>query len=169
MRSSRASHFFICDFLPYEVDPRFVSTAWRNWDHIGSACLSAQVHRGGLESGLADGKPIKVIFAKAFSFFWQIVECRRILKWTYSYGYYLPLQERKRREFFEYLQGSHDFHFGQCGVLLYCNNLPFAGDAESALERLHNCAEKELIPFCSQRKDGALFTDFKTKLAGLTR
>ncbi|KAH7670446.1 E3 ubiquitin ligase RBR family protein [Dioscorea alata] len=52
----------------------------------------------------------------------QIVECRRVLKWTYAYGYYLPEHEHAKRQFFEYLQG----------------------EAESGLERLHQCAEKEL-------------------------
>uniref|UniRef100_A0A453CAM4 RBR-type E3 ubiquitin transferase n=1 Tax=Aegilops tauschii subsp. strangulata TaxID=200361 RepID=A0A453CAM4_AEGTS len=35
----------------------------------------------------------------------QIVECRRVLKWTYAYGYYLPEHEHAKRQFFEYLQG----------------------------------------------------------------
>lgn len=53
----------------------------------------------------------------------QIVECRRMLKWTYAYGYYLPLQLRKQKQnFFEFLQG----------------------EAENSLERLHQCAEHEL-------------------------
>ncbi|RYR42713.1 hypothetical protein Ahy_A08g039160 isoform A [Arachis hypogaea] len=52
----------------------------------------------------------------------QIVECGRVLKWTYAYGYYLPEHEHAKKQFFEYLQG----------------------EAESGLERLHQCAEKEL-------------------------
>lgn len=51
-----------------------------------------------------------------------MVECRRVLKWTYAYGYYLPEEESARRQFFEYLQG----------------------EADSALENLHKMAEKEL-------------------------
>ena len=39
----------------------------------------------------------------------QIVECRRVLKWTYAYGYYLPEREHAKRQFFEYLQGL-SFH-----------------------------------------------------------
>ncbi|OWM67416.1 probable E3 ubiquitin-protein ligase ARI7 isoform X2 [Punica granatum] len=77
----------------------------------------------------------------------QIVECRRVLKWTYAYGYYLPEHELARKQFFEYLQG----------------------EAESGLERLHQCAEKELHQFLSD--EGAAsssFNDFRTKLAGLT-
>uniref|UniRef100_A0A2N9GWQ6 Uncharacterized protein n=1 Tax=Fagus sylvatica TaxID=28930 RepID=A0A2N9GWQ6_FAGSY len=34
------------------------------------------------------------------------VECRRVLKWTYAYGYYLPEPEHAKRQFFEYLQGE---------------------------------------------------------------
>ncbi|KAK4744006.1 hypothetical protein SAY87_010318 [Trapa incisa] len=77
----------------------------------------------------------------------QIVECRRVLKWTYAYGYYLPEYEHAKKQFFEYLQG----------------------EAESGLERLHQCAEKELLQFLSD--DGpasSSFNDFRTKLAGLT-
>jgi hypothetical protein len=36
----------------------------------------------------------------------QIVECRRVLKWTYAYGFYLPENEHAKRAFFEYLQGQ---------------------------------------------------------------
>ncbi|XP_009361570.2 probable E3 ubiquitin-protein ligase ARI8 [Pyrus x bretschneideri] len=75
----------------------------------------------------------------------QIVECRRVLKWTYAYGYYLPEHEHAKRQFFEYLQG----------------------EAESGLERLHQCAEKELQVYLNDHpsKD---FNEFRTKLAGLT-
>ncbi|KAG7013889.1 putative E3 ubiquitin-protein ligase ARI7, partial [Cucurbita argyrosperma subsp. argyrosperma] len=76
----------------------------------------------------------------------QIIECRRVLKWTYSYGYYLPEQEHAKRQFFEYLQG----------------------EAESGLERLHQCAEKELLQFVSAEGPSKEFNDFRTKLAGLT-
>ncbi|XP_004293068.1 PREDICTED: probable E3 ubiquitin-protein ligase ARI8 [Fragaria vesca subsp. vesca] len=79
----------------------------------------------------------------------QIVECRRVLKWTYAYGYYLPDHDTAKKQFFEYLQG----------------------EAESSLERLHQCAEKEVQPFLED--DGPIgpsqeFIDFKTKLTGLT-
>ncbi|KAM0986225.1 hypothetical protein ACFX13_013678 [Malus domestica] len=76
----------------------------------------------------------------------QIVECRRVLKWTYAYGYYLPDHEQAKRQFFEYLQG----------------------EAESGLERLHQCAEKELLQFLSAEGPSKEFVDFHTKLAGLT-
>ncbi|KAI3927436.1 hypothetical protein MKW92_044426 [Papaver armeniacum] len=76
----------------------------------------------------------------------QIIECRRVLKWTYAYGYYLPENEHAKRQFFEYLQG----------------------EAESGLERLHQCAEKELQTYLNADGPSEGFNDFKTKLAGLT-
>ncbi|CAL0332465.1 unnamed protein product [Lupinus luteus] len=76
----------------------------------------------------------------------QIVECRRVLKWTYAYGYYLPEHEHAKKQFFEYLQG----------------------EAESGLERLHQCAEKELQVFLNAEGPSIEFNDFRTKLAGLT-
>lgn len=36
----------------------------------------------------------------------QVVECRRVLKWTYAYGFYLPNEDQAKRHFFEYLQGT---------------------------------------------------------------
>ncbi|CAI9268639.1 unnamed protein product [Lactuca saligna] len=76
----------------------------------------------------------------------QIVECRRVLKWTYAYGYYLPEQEVAKRQFFEYLQG----------------------EAEAGLERLHQCAEKELHTYIDGNASQEEFNNFRTKLAGLT-
>jgi len=76
----------------------------------------------------------------------QIVECRRVLKWSYAYGYYLPEHEHAKKQFFEYLQG----------------------EAESGLERLHQCAEKELQVFISAESQSEEFNDFRSKLTGLT-
>ncbi|OIT28312.1 putative e3 ubiquitin-protein ligase ari8 [Nicotiana attenuata] len=53
----------------------------------------------------------------------QIVECRRILKWSYAYGFYFPEKEKTKMQFLEFWQG----------------------EAEASLERLHYCAEKELL------------------------
>ncbi|XVF73669.1 hypothetical protein PTKIN_Ptkin13bG0001500 [Pterospermum kingtungense] len=75
----------------------------------------------------------------------QIVECRRVLTWTYAYGYYLSDEEPAKRSLFEYLQGQ----------------------AESGLERLHHCAEKELQPLLED-EDPKKFTEFREKLSGLT-
>ncbi|XP_071690248.1 probable E3 ubiquitin-protein ligase ARI7 [Rutidosis leptorrhynchoides] len=78
----------------------------------------------------------------------QIVECRRVLKWTYAYGYYLPEDETAKRTFFEYVQG----------------------EAEAGLERLHQCAEKELYTYLNNIEEPQLnFFEFKQKLASLTR
>ncbi|KHG25604.1 putative E3 ubiquitin-protein ligase ARI8 -like protein [Gossypium arboreum] len=76
----------------------------------------------------------------------QIIECRRVLKWTYAYGYYLPENEHAKRHFFEYLQG----------------------EAESGLERLHQCAEKELQVYLNAEEQLKDFNEFRSKLAGLT-
>jgi ariadne-1 len=51
-----------------------------------------------------------------------VIECRRILKWTYAYGYYSFADEEddamgQRRHFFEFLQG----------------------DAERILDQVRNC------------------------------
>ncbi|KAJ0981008.1 hypothetical protein J5N97_009263 [Dioscorea zingiberensis] len=76
----------------------------------------------------------------------QIVECRRVLKWTYAYGFYLPEHEHAKRQFFEYLQG----------------------EAESGLEHLHQCAEKELQGYLDAESPSKDFKNYLTKLAGLT-
>ncbi|KAL5711399.1 RBR-type E3 ubiquitin transferase [Ranunculus cassubicifolius] len=77
----------------------------------------------------------------------QIVECRRVLMWTYAYGYYLPQEEKAKKTLFEFLQGQ----------------------AETGLERLHYCAETEIRVFLeSEDLDKLEFCDFKKKLASLT-
>ncbi|KAF7132220.1 hypothetical protein RHSIM_Rhsim09G0029900 [Rhododendron simsii] len=76
----------------------------------------------------------------------QIVECRRVLKWTYAYGYYLPEPEQVKRQFFEYLQG----------------------EAEAGLERLHLCAEKDVQTYLGREPPPTDFNDFRSKLVGLT-
>lgn len=43
------------------------------------------------------------------------------------------------------------------------------GEAESGLERLHQCAEKELQPYIDAKGPSEDFNEFRTKLAGLTR
>jgi len=80
----------------------------------------------------------------------QIIECRRVLKWTYAYGYYLDEKELVKRQLFEYSQG----------------------EAETGLERLHHCAEREMLEnFIAIAEDEprADFNQFRSKLAGLTR
>nr|VDD14436.1 unnamed protein product [Brassica rapa] len=78
----------------------------------------------------------------------QIIECRRVLKWTYAYGYYLPEQESTKKRFFEYLQG----------------------EAEVGLERLHHCAELEFKELVNETEYfSKKFEDFRRKLIGLTK
>lgn len=78
----------------------------------------------------------------------QIVECRRALKWSYAYGYYIPVEEKMKKTFFEYLQGQ----------------------AELGLERLHHCAEKDLQAFlCDDEKEPKIeFYTFRLNLIRLT-
>ncbi|KAL3834102.1 hypothetical protein ACJIZ3_008838 [Penstemon smallii] len=78
----------------------------------------------------------------------QIVECRRILKWSYAYGFYMSDINKRKKNFFEYLQG----------------------EAESALERLHHGAEQEMVQYFDYKSVVSLksFTDFRTKLVSLT-
>ncbi|XP_074265165.1 putative E3 ubiquitin-protein ligase ARI5 [Silene latifolia] len=61
----------------------------------------------------------------------QIIECRRVLKWTYAYGFYLQEDLVGKKTLFEYLQGQ----------------------AEDCLERLHQCVEQELSVFQVFLKD----------------
>ncbi|GFR48822.1 hypothetical protein Agub_g10775 [Astrephomene gubernaculifera] len=89
----------------------------------------------------------------------QIVECRRQLKWTYAYGYYAfenydrNQEVARHKSFFEFLQG----------------------DAESALERLHEAAEKDLGAHVQRARsqaeggfDAEAFQNFRKNLIGLT-
>ncbi|KAI3843939.1 hypothetical protein MKX03_022050 [Papaver bracteatum] len=80
----------------------------------------------------------------------QIIECRRVLKWTYAYGYYLPESEHAKKNLFDHLQG----------------------EAESGLERLHQCAEQEIKIYLKEDDSDDAdqgFKVFHTKLFGLTK
>ncbi|KAI3908952.1 hypothetical protein MKW92_032249, partial [Papaver armeniacum] len=78
----------------------------------------------------------------------QIIECRRVLKWTYAYGYYLPKSEKDKTDLFGYMQDK----------------------AESELETLHRCARVELQTFlkenCDEPKES--LNSFRRKLVDLT-
>eukprot|EP00878_Enallax_costatus_P014217 GHUV01014871.1.p2 GENE.GHUV01014871.1~~GHUV01014871.1.p2 ORF type:complete len:161 (+),score=54.01 GHUV01014871.1:445-927(+) len=86
----------------------------------------------------------------------QVIECRRILKWTYAYGYYSFEDEgekevEQRRQFFEFLQG----------------------DAERILDQLHEWAEMKLNGLRDEYAEVGLipadkFQDFRKHLIGLT-
>ncbi|XP_074352345.1 putative E3 ubiquitin-protein ligase ARI7 [Apium graveolens] len=78
----------------------------------------------------------------------QIVECRRVLKWTYVYGYYMPPEAYMKTELFEYLQG----------------------EAEVALERLHDYAENKLQKYFRDEANSEEFNKvFRMELTNLTK
>ncbi|WCJ35317.1 RING/U-box superfamily protein [Euphorbia peplus] len=76
----------------------------------------------------------------------QVIECRRVLEWSYAYGYYMPEEELAKKQFFEYLQG----------------------EAENGLEKLHNLTEKEVQPFIEAYNLTRDFSKFKQILLTLT-
>ncbi|KAL5707842.1 RBR-type E3 ubiquitin transferase [Ranunculus cassubicifolius] len=76
----------------------------------------------------------------------QIIECRRVLEWTYAYGYYLPDDEPAKKDLFEFLQG----------------------EAEYWLEQLHHCAENEMRTFLLADGVSEGFEKFRIKLVELT-
>lgn len=139
--------------------------------------VTAKVHNG----CLATGKIHKFCIAwqKLYFFFssnmlcLQIVECRRVLKWTYAYGYYLPEPEHAKRQFFEYLQGTSFPPAWSWDCISSCfvplQSICHASEAESGLEWLHQCAEKELQVYLNAEGPSKDFNEFRTKLAGLTR
>ena len=82
----------------------------------------------------------------------QVIDCRKTLMWTYTYGYYNFSSDRagNMKEFFEFLQG----------------------DAEWNLELLHNCIEVELQKFADENSEDIpreTFDAFRSKLTGLTK
>ncbi|KAI3865341.1 hypothetical protein MKW92_016200 [Papaver armeniacum] len=110
---------------------------------VGDLKKMQSLHLNNLSTKLGETESHLEVISNAWL---QIIECRRVLKWTYSYGYYLPEDELAKKQFFEYLQG----------------------EAENGLERLHICAEKELQPYIDAKSPLKGFTDFCTKLKGLT-
>ncbi|KAK1382409.1 RBR-type E3 ubiquitin transferase [Heracleum sosnowskyi] len=76
----------------------------------------------------------------------QIAECRRVLKWSYVYGYYMPEEASLKTKLFEYLQG----------------------EAEVALERLHDCAENTLEKYLKLDGLAHEFDATKTELVNRT-
>eukprot|EP00227_Mantoniella_beaufortii_P007612 CAMPEP_0197594376 /NCGR_PEP_ID=MMETSP1326-20131121/20400_1 /TAXON_ID=1155430 /ORGANISM="Genus nov. species nov., Strain RCC2288" /LENGTH=510 /DNA_ID=CAMNT_0043160539 /DNA_START=351 /DNA_END=1879 /DNA_ORIENTATION=- len=76
----------------------------------------------------------------------QIAECRRILKWTYGYGFYNMEEDGIKKKFFEFIQA----------------------DAEVTLERLTEAVETELSLYFAEEKPATDFADFRGRLAGLT-
>ncbi|XP_050233757.1 probable E3 ubiquitin-protein ligase ARI8 [Mercurialis annua] len=62
----------------------------------------------------------------------QIIECRRILRWSYAYGYYIPRDNLANKNLFEDLQWQ----------------------AESNLEKLHKCVETDVLQFLLESEPG---------------
>ena len=155
-----------------------VFVAWEAEWHTVPTRVTTKVHNRSLATGNQLFRTEEVLncfvafmdFCLSIILFLQIVECRRVLKWTYAYGYYLPEHEHAKRQFFEYLQGNvslilkHIFLVSSLSWSDYCT-----GDAESGLERLHQCAEKELQVYLNAEGPSKDFNEFRTKLAGLTR
>ncbi|KAK1354200.1 hypothetical protein POM88_047456 [Heracleum sosnowskyi] len=77
----------------------------------------------------------------------QIAECRRVIKWSYVYGYYMPEEASSKKKLFEYLQG----------------------EAEVALERLHDCAENTLENYLKLDGLAHEFDATRTELVNRTR
>jgi ariadne-1 len=78
----------------------------------------------------------------------QITECRRMLKWSYVYGYYLAEEDIAKKQLFVYSQG----------------------EAESALERLHHCAEQEVKEFHDAAESPSPnLNNYRMKLTQLTK
>ncbi|EYU38083.1 hypothetical protein MIMGU_mgv1a025847mg, partial [Erythranthe guttata] len=76
----------------------------------------------------------------------QIVESRRVLKWSYAYGYYLDSTEKHKVIYFRYLQG----------------------EVEGALEKLHRYAEKEIVKYAKVNFPLDDFTEFPARLVDAT-
>ncbi|XP_057797467.1 probable E3 ubiquitin-protein ligase ARI8 [Salvia miltiorrhiza] len=74
----------------------------------------------------------------------QIAECRRVLKWSYAYGYYMEREAPKKVALFEHSQG----------------------EAEKQLERLHHCVEKEMGEYLRRPRED--FQEFRVRVVDLT-
>ncbi|KAH7524036.1 hypothetical protein FEM48_Zijuj06G0075700 [Ziziphus jujuba var. spinosa] len=81
---------------------------------------------------------------------WQaIIECRTVLQWTYTYGYYLHENEEGHLK-------KHLFEF-------------LLGQAELNLEKFHGCAAKGLQDLLTIVLSSKHFNDFRAKLVDLTK
>ncbi|DBA71150.1 hypothetical protein WJX79_002426 [Trebouxia sp. C0005] len=80
----------------------------------------------------------------------QVVDCRRMLKWTYAFGYYRFADQtaasKPQQEFFEFNQGQAEYY----------------------LEKLHGEVEKQLDLFLKNQKTGPEWRKFRETLIGLT-
>lgn len=76
----------------------------------------------------------------------QVVECRRILKWSYAYGYFSNFDE-SRQSYFEYQQGA----------------------LEQRVDQLHELSERTDLSTFFDPEERDKFVEFKSKLLNLTR
>lgn len=82
----------------------------------------------------------------------QVVECRRILKYSFAYGFYYfedesDLQRLENKEFFEFLQVSFR------RIDLDRNWDVLKGETQASLERLHGMVEQQLKAFLDSAKN----------------
>ncbi|CAI9094374.1 OLC1v1030099C1 [Oldenlandia corymbosa var. corymbosa] len=78
----------------------------------------------------------------------QVAECRRVLMWSYAYGYYLPENyDQAKKKFFEYLQG----------------------EAEFTLEKLHSLVEEELLKHTEEGASSGEYLRLQNNVFYLTR
>ncbi|XP_074322461.1 uncharacterized protein LOC141659466 isoform X2 [Apium graveolens] len=138
LHHSRRNYVLPIDFIIRYMDEHNIAAAGLMINHKRKRTVevSESSSRNSRQKTLADLHKMQTV---------HIVECRRVLKWTYAYGFYLPEHKLAKRQFFEYLQG----------------------EAEANLERLHQCAEKELQNYLGDATSED-FSGFRTKLAGLT-
>ncbi|TVT99908.1 hypothetical protein EJB05_54699, partial [Eragrostis curvula] len=133
---------------------------YERWTAFGASRKKAREDLDGLQDGGLDAvaaemgrQPTEMDFLMhAYA---QIVESRRVLRWTYAYVYYMdPERDGAKRELCEHLQG----------------------EAEGSLERLHDCAEKERQDLVAEVKadpsaacvDDNKFAAYREKLSNLT-
>merc|ERR1719258_832238 len=76
----------------------------------------------------------------------QVTDCRRILKWSYAYGYFATF-DATRKDYFEYQQGS----------------------LEQKVDQLQELSEKTDLRALSEDPSRQKFLEFKSELINLTK
>ncbi|XP_068330529.1 probable E3 ubiquitin-protein ligase ARI8 isoform X2 [Pyrus communis] len=105
--------------------------------------LVQDVHLKKLDKKYRQTNPILSFVTEAWQ---EIIQCRRVLQWSYAYGFYIPENEDGKRRFFEYLQG----------------------EAECGLEKFHQCAEVELEEHVNADRSIEDFIKFRARVVQLT-
>ncbi|KAB2619918.1 exocyst complex component SEC3A [Pyrus ussuriensis x Pyrus communis] len=77
--------------------------------------LVQDVHLKKLDKKYRQTNPILSFVTEAWQ---EIIQCRRVLQWSYAYGFYIPENEDGKRRFFEYLQGEAECGFRFCWLCL---------------------------------------------------